>query len=461
MVVADLTDTIENSEKSVTEKTALKGHKASKAASNKKELAATTASKAEDESTLSDMETECSEKKLSFEEKNQLRAEEIEAIAKATEILSDEGALAMVQMKATATSLVQMRGTSTIRSKGNPHRLYNFLSDEALRLKSKGLSMLAQKIVMANPFGKVKKLIDDMITRLIEEANEDATHEGYCDKEMGESKITRNKLNEEIDALQAAVEDGKATIMTLTQEIANLEQEVSDLSAAMTEATSLRSDEKAKNAATIKDSQAAQNAVTAATAVLKDFYEKAAKATGFIQTAAHESNPRMGSDEWKALANPNFKGTVDPGHKEGMQTFGATYKGQQDSAGGILAMLEVILSDFANLEADTKAGEATSQTAYEQFMTESKKNSRMKSKKSDLNTADRSTAETKMREDIADLKATQDELLAAERYYDKLVPQCIDKGMTYEERTAAREAEIASLKKALEIFNSEDISTSA
>ena len=32
-------------------------------------------------------------------------------------------------------------------------------------------------------------------------------------------------------------------------------------------------------------------------------------------------------------------------------------------------------------------------------------------------------------------QATQDELIAAEAYYERLVPQCIDKGMTFDERT--------------------------
>merc|ERR1719460_2528756 len=98
---------------------------------------------------------------------------------------------------------------------------------------------------------------------------------------------------------------------------------------------------------TIEDSVAAQKAVSKATMVLKDFYTKAAMATGLLQTSA--DRPKMGTDEWKALANPNFKGTIDKGHKAGMQTFGDKFTGQQDSAGGVLAMLEVILSDFANL----------------------------------------------------------------------------------------------------------------
>merc|ERR1719316_2605553 len=110
----------------------------------------------------------------------------------------------------------------------------------------------------------------------------------------------------------------------------------------MTEAMELRAAEKAKNTATIEDSAAAQRAVQAATSVLKDFYEKAAMATGLIQVS--DGRPKMGTEEWKALANPNYKGTVDKGHKAGMQTFGAAYKGQQEKAGGVLAMLEVCLS---------------------------------------------------------------------------------------------------------------------
>merc|ERR1719277_914821 len=210
----------------------------------------------------------------------------------------------------------------------------------------------------------------------------------------------------------------------------------------------------------------AQKAVVAATAVLKEFYAKASTATAFVQLKS-VSSPRqwglkqgvkMGSEEWNALANPNFEGTVDKGHKEGMQTFGEVEAGKQDEAQyGVLGLLEIIMSDFANLEADTSAAEAASAEAYERFMVESKKNKAVKTKSIDMNTADKAAAESKLTTDTADLKSTQDELLAAERYYDKLVPQCIDQGMTFEERTAARAAEIASLKEALKILESPDV----
>merc|ERR1719240_2536878 len=305
-----------------------------------------------------------------------------------------------------------------------------------------------------------------MITRLLEEANADAEKEGWCDTEMGKSKVTRNKLSEEIDGLDAAIEDGKGTIMKLTQELADLADEIKDLDGQQGEATELREEEKAKNEATIEDAQGAQKAVAAATAVLKEFYEKAASATALVQTktkpALLSKGIKMGTEEWDALANPNFDGTIDKGHKEGMQTFGETYKGNQDAAGGVMALLEVALSDFANLEADTKASEAEAVKSYEALMVETKKSKAVKSKKIEMDQADRASAESKLQDDIAELKSTQDELIAADKYHEKLVPQCIDQGMTWEEVQKARQDEIASLKEALEILGRQgSVETSA
>merc|ERR1740139_499915 len=224
----------------------------------------------------------------------------------------------------------------------------------------------------------------------------------------------------------------------------------------MGEATQLRQDEKTKNVATVEDSQGAQKAVAAATAVLKDFYAKAAQATALLQ---QKSKPvllsrgvKMGTEEWAALANPNFEGTIDKGHKAGMQTFGETYTGNQDAAGGVMAILE----------ADTKATEAESETTYNKFMTEAKRSKATKAKKTELNNSDKADTQTKLQEDVSELKSTQDELIAADKYHEKLVPQCIDQGMTWEQVQAARQQEIASLKQALETLESQgNVDTSA
>jgi len=456
MKFQDLKDSVENSNSDIEEKTVQKARKQEKAASDKKQLASTTANKAADETTLKDAKTECAEKSMSFDEKQQLRTEEIAAIQQAVKILSSEAAsggekhLSLMQTKKT-TSLAQFLNNNVAADEsaegGIRRKVREFLEAEGAKQNSKDLSLLAQKLV-ADPFGKVKKMIDDMITRLLNEANADAEHEGFCDTEVGKSKVTRAKLTEDIDSLMAAVEEGKSTIMSLTEEIALLNKEVAELDSSKSEATKMRVAEKAQNKATVKDTAAAEKAVAAAMAVLKKFYEGASIATGLVQI----DRPAMGSDEWNALANPNFKGTVDKGHKKGMQTFGKSYQGNQDEAGGVMAMLEVISADFANVQADTKADEASAQEAYDSFMTDGKKNSAMKKRKIEMNTADKASAENKLQEDTKDMKGTQDQLLAADRYHAKLVPQCFDKGQTFEERAGSRQAEIASLKQALQIL---------
>merc|ERR1719469_549536 len=311
MMLLDLNDVIENTQKDASRRTQKKSQKAEKKAMNEKELQSTITVKAADESTLSDTKAECKEKSMSYQEKQQLRTEEIEALRKATEIMQSDDVsgsaekhldLAQMQQK-TVAALLQAAGGASEQNQGVHRRVRDFLASEGRRLNSQGLALLAQKI-MADPFAKVKKMIDGMITRLLEEANEDAKHEGFCDEEMGKSKITRDKLSSEIDGLLASIDGGKATVLSLSEEISELSKDVAGLEKAMKEATGLRTAEKAKNAATVEDAQAAAKAVAAATAVLKDFYDKAATATGFLQVQAPsprefglKTGVKMGTDE--------------------------------------------------------------------------------------------------------------------------------------------------------------------
>jgi len=459
----DLADAIAESKKDVSSKSSAKSAKQAKAASMKKEKLATESSKRADESTLQDMEIECSEKTRSFNEKQELRTDEIEAIGKAIAIMSSsdvssllEGAATGSTIEGVAFALLRSGSSAEPASKGKHRDVRDFVEREAHRLKSHTFSLLVQRID-ADPFAKVASLINDMIQKLLNEANEDAEHEGFCDTEMGKSKETRTKLTEDVDSLSASIEDGKSQIMSLTQDSADLAKEIEQLQAAYGEATKMRLAESKKNKETVTDAEAAGKAVDAATAILKDFYEKASVATSLVQGGNGQSGRamarghiRMDSEEWDALANANFEGQPD---KKDKQSFGEAYKGNQDGATGVLAMLEIIRSDFSNLASETKAAEEESQKSFEEFVVETKKNSAVKSKKMELNDADKAAAQAKMQEDLKDLKSTQVELVAAERYYSKLVPQCIDKGSTFEERTKSREEEIQSLKEALKMLS--------
>lgn len=471
MILMDLTNSANNAAREIEDTSILQQDKVGRKAADAKQLRGAVEIKADNVKTLAEVETECREKQFSFEEKQKLRAEEIEAMSKAIEILqspevsgSAEKHLGLSQRASAQRStaaFIQLVNDQALSNSGLHFKLFDFLASEGKRLHSDQLSMLAQKS-LGDPFEKVRSMIQSLIKRLLEEAHEDANHEAFCDKELGQSKVTRDKLSGNIDQITARIEEGKATISTLTEDSAQLSQEIANLDQATAEATGLRNKEKATNTETIKDAKAAQQAVAAATAVLKDFYTKALTATALVQAPpAREwglkTGVRMGTDEWQSLANPNFEGQVDTGHKEGMQTFGEVEQGQQDAANGVLGLLEVISSDFARLESETSAAETVAAQTYSRFMAGSKISKATKSRKVELNASDKLSEESKLQSNTADLKASQDQLLAANRYYDTLVPQCVDKGMTWDDRVGARKAELQSLREALQILEGADI----
>jgi len=459
----DLYDAIENAEADIDSKTRDKAEKVAEAATKTKELAAAKSDLAEDEKYLKDLKAECSEKARSFTEKQDLRANEIETLSKAVEIIQSVELVqtSSVQTSSGATALAQLRSGGSQGNEGIRIKLASFLLSKSESLHSTRLGLLAQQIQnSADPFKKVKKMIWDMIQKLMEEANAESEQKGFCDTELGQNKITRDKLSAEIADLTAAVDEMTASIAQMTEELAGLSKDVNELTVAMEEATNLREKEKAKNQETIEGAITAQKAVEAATALIKNFYEKAATATALVQNqqqlTGQAGGPiKMGTEEWKALANPNYD--IDQGHRAGMQTFGETFKGNQEGAGSVLGFLEVIMGNFASLEADTKADESEAQQLYEEFMAESKRTVAVKEKNIEMITNDMTEEKASLLSSKKDLASNQDQLLAANRYHDELKPKCEGTGISYEERAKRRQEEIVSLQEALKILSGEGI----
>merc|ERR1719261_1523692 len=138
-------------------------------------------------------------------------------------------------------------------------------------IHSSTLAMIAQK-AQDDPFTKVKKMIQDLIVKLMEEAAGEADHKAWCDAELATNKQTRTIKAESVEELTAEVEKQTAISAKLASEIADLSDDVSALDAAMAKATDERQQEKAKNADTVEDAKQGQTAVAEALSVLREFY---------------------------------------------------------------------------------------------------------------------------------------------------------------------------------------------
>jgi uncharacterized small protein (DUF1192 family) len=430
----------------------------------KGDLADTSASLAEDEKFLADLDSECKTKSFDFEQRQIVREGEIEAIGKAIEIMSGDevagaNALTLNQVKA-APVLAQLRSKTR-----NPVQdaVSSFLQQQADKTGSKLLALIAAKAA-ADPFTKVKKMIKEMIQKLMEEANEEAEHKAFCDAEMGTNKQTRDKKTAQSESLKADIEELTADIAKLASEITELGSELSALDAAVKQATNDRFEEKSKNQATIKDAQAGAEAVAKALAVLKDFYEKAAtpveqpapqqgpiaydnRALQILKTASGGASFVQISQHQQSQDQNAVPGA--PEMEEG------AYTGMGN--GGVLGLMEVCQSDFEKVLSETSATEEDSVKIYEEFMADSAQDKAVKETDQKHKVAEKSTKESDKATALKDLRITQEELTAALQYYEKLKPDCEVKVMSYEEKKAAREAEIESLKEALEILSGDNI----
>lgn len=432
MIMQVLTDNIENADHEIKKKTLLRAETEKDKAEAEGDLAETTKERDEDQAYLDETVALCQQKTDDFNSRQKLRAEELETIKKAIEIISsEEVAGAGDKYLPTLLQTDAKKSLAQTQSKQqNPLqlKLAAFLAERARTSGSRVLSEISQQVT-ANPFKKVKKLIKDLIVQLMEEATAEVEHKGWCDTELTTNKQTRDAKTADVASLTAEIEDLTATIAELTQNLADLAVQIKELEDAMAKATEDRTTSKASNEQTIKEAKLAQTAVSNAMALVKDFYEKSAQATALAQQTPGEDAP---------------------------ETFTKPYKGLLPEGGNVVDFLEVILTDFTRLETETTDDEASEEARYKDFMFESKKSTALKENETKHKTNTKTEKESALHFAEEELKTTKEQLADAVAYYEKLKPSCVDSGISYEERVKRREEEIQSLQEALKILQGED-----
>jgi len=424
-----LSDEIKSSEKSISQKVSKKAQCLDTAAQAKGDLEITTASKAEDENKLSDCLAECSSRADEYEKNQVLRKDEIVAITTALKILSSDAVSGNADKhlpQFVQTSFAQLRSSTS--NDGARQRVVEFLQARAKKIDSRYLLVVANR-AGDDPFAKVKSMIKELIVKLMEEANAEASHKGFCDSELATNKQTRENKASEAEDLTAQIEKATADISQLTEEITTLADDIASIKGQQADAQGIRDAEKSKNAETIADAKVAQAAVEKAMQVLKDFYAKA-EASALIQG--------QGTNGFA---------------QEMAQASKAPYKGMASGGGNLVDFLDVILSDFARLESETSTAEDSSQASHDKFMNEALDDVALKSTDQEHKEGKRDSTTELNRNLKKELKLTNEELDAALKYYDELKPDCIDMGLSYADRKAQREEEIQSLKEALVMFD--------
>merc|ERR1719460_1608856 len=341
-------DEIEAAGRAKDTKTEVKGAKGSDLATAESTLSEATSARDADATVLKETKELCHERKEEYERRSKTRADEIEAMGKAIEILS----------KVTGVRTPESKGITLIQLSNKiadpKSAIVTLLRKAGSTKQTAALAKLADKIAAlgksgqtpgSGTFDQIKNTIQKMIFHLAAEQKDEDDHKNWCDKELETTAMMKADKETKRDTLQASID-------VLTQEIADLgvkitenREAVSTMQNEIAEETEERMAEKAENMATIKDAQDAQTAVSQAIAVLSEFY----KGTGMMEKEAWELN-QMKSNVRRVKAPPGETAEPEPA------TFESPYKGSSEGA-GVVGMLREISEDFALMETNANADE--------------------------------------------------------------------------------------------------------
>merc|ERR1712029_1050898 len=123
-------------------------------------------------------------------------------------------------------TLIQKKGVSFGQFRSGEQtviqrQVAEFLREQGRQWNSRILSALAVRVAN-DPFAKVKKMIKDLLVRLMEEANEEAEHKGWCDTELSTNEQTRKEKTEAVETLHAEIDQLEASLAKLSEEISDL-----------------------------------------------------------------------------------------------------------------------------------------------------------------------------------------------------------------------------------------------
>jgi len=404
-----------------------------KNANSKEDLDDTKESLSKDEQFLAMLKEKCAMTDKEWEERQKTRQLEMQAVSKALEVLSGDDAHdlftrtfnpSLLQTASTAAS----GGGRALLTAGAKERATaaasKVLAMAARRLSSPRLSALAAKVQL-DAFTKVKKAINDMIAQLGKEKEEEIKHKDFCVDEFNTNQLQTEKKEREKQDLIAKIEDLEMTIKALTEAIDTLKAEIAEMQVQLKRAGEDREKENKEFQTTVADQRETQKLLKAALSVLADFYKKS-EAASLVQ----KQEP------------------VGPPPPAGFET----YK-KNAASGGVMSMIEQIISDAKAMEAEAIRSEEDAQKAYEDFVKETNASIEAKSKDIVEKTEVRAKAEEELVETKESKEAVMLELEQLSNYNAQLHQSCDFVLKNFDLRQTARDEEVEALKQAKAILS--------
>jgi len=364
--------------------------------------------------------------------RSKTRADELVALADTIKILNDDDALelfkktlpsAFVQVQV-SNAAVRASALASIR-KG----MQMLSSPDRAGLDLISLALHGKKI----GFGKVVKMIDEMVSQLKKEQLDDDNKKVYCVRQLDESDDQKKALERKISDLNSASALAEENIATLADEIASLSAGIAELDRSVAEATNNRKAEHEEFNELIASDSAAKEILGLAKNRLHQFYNPklykttAAPPPAFVEIAMHvqhEANPGPAPATWSAFAK------------------------QSEANGGVVQMLTLLIADLDKDMTEASADERDAQGDYELMMADSAAKRTADSKSLSEKQRAKADTEAALEQHQEDHASATQEHSANARYIASLHSECDWLSKYYDVRKEARASEVDSLNNA-------------
>jgi chromosome segregation ATPase len=453
--------------KSIEEKSVRLGETQVSIVEMKEDLDDTAKALLEDKKFLADLGKNCALKTKEHEENMKLRSQELLALADTIKVLNDDDALELFKktLPGASASFVQvvdqrqqaLARLRAARSQGSRPEL-NFL---VLALQGKKVD-----------FGKVIKMIDEMVATLKVEQQDDDDKLEYCKMQFDAADDKKKGLERSVSDLEKSIAKAKELIASLAEEIKALEEGIAALDKSVAEATEQRKEENKDYTDLMASDAAAKELLGFAKNRLNKFYNP----------KLYKAPPkRVLSEEERITVNNGgtLAPTAAPGgiagtgvtvladvsaHNAGKvappppPATAAAFSKKSEESNGVIAMIDLMIGDLTKEMTEAETTEKDSQADYETAMKDA-----AEKRATDTKTlADKSKAKA---ETSADMEAATEEkaattktLMATLEYIQSLHAECDWLMQYYEVRKEARTGEIDSLKTAKSVLSGADFS---
>jgi hypothetical protein len=412
------TDEIAAGEKILEEKKAELAQAEFDVANAKEDLEEVQAQLSEDQKFLINLGKTCDEADKNFELRKKSRLEEIQAVSETIEILTSEDARDSFNG---AYKFLQVQQSSKVNDRRRALAA-SMLRNVAKKTGNPELSVLASSVEL-DAFTKVKAAIDEMIATLKTQQKDEVKKKDWCDSEFQENTMQIMKAEDLKTDQETSIETLSTTIKTLTDEIDAAKAQINQMQIDLQRAGENRVKENADFQKTVTDQVATQEILAKALDKLATFYD-------LLQV---EHKDKQGKKQAPPVPQMEYKKSA--------------------GASGVMSMIEKLIYDAKELEADSKKAEGEAQAQYETFLADTNASVKGLQEAVVTKSENKAKAEKELVETQEALANTMTDLEDLASYKAGLHKDCDYLQKNFGIRQEGRAAEIEALQQAKQILS--------